>query len=277
MTILDDKLTAQLRELLTKVREPIELVAARNDSETSTKMLALLHEIAELNGQVTVDEADYELRPSFAIRRAGDPTVKVRFAGVPLGHEFSSLVLALLQVWGHPAKISDTQREAIEALPAHQLRIYMSLGCAKCPDVVQSLNTISIINPKVEHLVVDGAAFQDEVEELGIMSVPAVVEGEEIIWSGLGELDDFIGLLGGAEKNCRLACRNPPESQTNRVSLPSLQHQTPSRIHRRLNPTRCWWLGVARQRLPPRFTRHAKGFALGWSRIGVAAKFWTLT
>ena len=200
MTILDDKLTAQLRELLTKVREPIELVAARNDSETSTKMLALLHEIAELNGQVTVDEADYELRPSFAIRRAGDPTVKVRFAGVPLGHEFSSLVLALLQVGGHPAKISDTQREAIEALPAHQLRTYMSLGCAKCPDVVQSLNTISIINPKVEHLVVDGAAFQDEVEELGIMSVPAVVEGEEIIWSGLGELDDFIGLLGGAEK-----------------------------------------------------------------------------
>lgn len=221
MKILDETMTEQLGELLTKVITPIELVAASSDTGMSRRMMTLLHEIAALSEQVNVVEENYEMRPSFAIRRVSDPTVMVRFAGVPLGHEFSSLVLALLQVGGHPAKITETQRGAIKALPGHQLRTYMSLGCAKCPDVVQALNTISIINPQVEHIVIEGGSFPDEVEDLGIMSVPTVVENGEIIWSGRGELDDFIQLLGEPEKKLPAASADLPAESLDDAANPA--------------------------------------------------------
>ncbi len=198
MAVLKDSLATQLRGLLANLREPIELAASLDDSAKSTELKGLLGEIAEMSDLITVTEESNERTPSFAIRRTGTD-VQVRFAGVPLGHEFSSLVLALLQVSGHPPKLSDAQIEAIKALPSEREFVtYMSLTCTNCPDVVQAFNTISIVNPKIRHTAVEGGAFQDEVNDRGVMSVPATYENGELFTSGRASIDDVIAMLDDA-------------------------------------------------------------------------------
>ena len=123
------------------------------------------------------------------------------FAGLPLGHEFSSLVLALLQVSGYAPKVSDEQRESILKLGSHNVTTYMSVTCLNCPEVVQSLNTISIINPKIQHTAVEGSAFREEVERLGVMSVPAVFEDGKLIASGRAGIDELVAILASSEKS----------------------------------------------------------------------------
>lgn len=158
--------------------------------------------------EVNNNEIDNSKRkPSFELRRKldnsanGESTVSVSFAGLPLGHEFSSLVLALLQVSGYAPKISDEQREAILKLGPHNVTTYMSVTCLNCPEVVQSLNTISIINPKIQHIAVEGSAFREEVERLGIMSVPAVFEDGKLISSGRAGIDELVAILASNEKS----------------------------------------------------------------------------
>ncbi|MDO5701000.1 MAG: alkyl hydroperoxide reductase subunit F [Bowdeniella nasicola] len=198
MPVLNESLTSQLSQLLGNVREPIELAASLDDSPKSRETRELLDEIAALSDKVSVTEEANERTPSFAIRRTGTD-IQVRFAGVPLGHEFTSLVLALLQVGGHPPKITDAQAEAIRALDTdREFVTYMSLSCTNCPDVVQALNTIAILNPRISHTVVEGGAFAAEVEEAGVMAVPAVYENGEMIHSGRADLDMMIALLDTA-------------------------------------------------------------------------------
>lgn len=198
MAVLKDALAAQLRTLLGNLREPIELAASLDDSPKSVELKSLLDEIAQMHDLVTVTEEPNERTPSFAIRRTGTD-VQVRFAGIPLGHEFSSLVLALLQVGGHPPKLTDAQVAAIKALPTErEFTTYMSLTCTNCPDVVQAFNTISVINPKIRHTAVEGGAFQDEVTERGVMSVPATYENGELFTSGRASIDDIVSLLDEA-------------------------------------------------------------------------------
>src|SRR5690606_16859826 len=115
-----------------------------------------------------------ERRPSFQIVRTGTE-IGVTFAGIPLGHEFTSLVLALLHVGGHPPKVSDDVAEQIRGLQGkHEFVTYMSLSCQNCPDVVQALNVMSVLNPNIKHTAVDGALFQDEVEARKVLAVPTV-------------------------------------------------------------------------------------------------------
>ncbi len=201
MPVLDQNLTGQLRQLLGNVQQPIELVASLDDTPKSSEMKNLLSEIAALSDKVSVSEETNERTPSFAIRRTGTD-VEVRFAGLPLGHEFTSLVLALLQVGGHPPKLTDEQIDAIRSIEGEREFVtYMSLSCTNCPDVVQALNTISILNPRIRHTSVEGGTFQDEVERRNIMAVPATYEGDELISSGRATVDDFIALLDtNAEK-----------------------------------------------------------------------------
>lgn len=204
MALLDKALINQLAELLKNVTEPIELVPYLDTSSTAQKIRTLLDEIASQSTLVTIvgeDHLEAQRVPSFVIRRASDRQVNVCFAGIPLGHEFSSLVLALLQVGGHAAKITDEQRAAIASLGEHHLTTYMSLTCMNCPEVVQSLNTIAIINPKVTHTAVEGGTFRDEVEKLGIMSVPAVYENDAMISSGRAGIDELVDVLRGLEAN----------------------------------------------------------------------------
>ncbi|SFS04014.1 alkyl hydroperoxide reductase subunit F [Dyella sp. OK004] len=173
--MLDADLKTQLQAYLEKVTHPIELVASLDDSAKSQELLELLQDIASLSDQVSLDRHGTDARkPSFAINRVGTD-VGVRFAGIPLGHEFTSLVLALLQVGGHPSKASQDVIEQVRNLEGEfRFETFMSLSCHSCPDTVQALNLMSVINPNIKHVAIDGALFQDEVNERQVMSVPTV-------------------------------------------------------------------------------------------------------
>lgn len=174
--MLDDSLKAQLSAYLEKLQQPIRLVASLDDSDKSRELESLLRDIASLNDKVSYERADDDARrPSFAIVRAGTD-IDVRFAGIPLGHEFTSLVLALLWVGGHPPKVDAEVIEQVRAIEGeYRFETYMSLSCQSCPDTVQALNLMSVLNPNIRHVAIDGALFQDEVEALGIMSVPTIL------------------------------------------------------------------------------------------------------
>ena len=172
--MLDATLKSQLAAYLEKLQQPIELVAALDDSDASRELDALLDEIAALSPKITRRSGEAARRPSFEIRRSGSDVV-VAFAGIPLGHEFTSLVLALLQVGGHPVKIDDALAEQVRALDGeYRFETYMSLHCQSCPDTVQALNAMSVLNPRIRHVAIDGALFPQEVEEKQILSVPTV-------------------------------------------------------------------------------------------------------
>ena len=215
MSLLNTSLTNQLAELLKKMVLPVELVAYTDNSETSQKVRALLNEVSQQSNKISIIEGEQAVKqtgtirkPSFIIRRAESKNSKnqenevfVTFAGLPLGHEFSSLILALLQVSGYAPKITDEQRESILKLGEHNVTTYMSVTCLNCPEVVQSLNTISIINPKIQHTAVEGSAFREEVERLGVMSVPAVFENGKLISSGRAGIDELVAILASNEKS----------------------------------------------------------------------------
>ena len=173
--MLDAELKAQLKSYLERVTQPIELVASLDSGPKSQELLALLQDIASLCDRVTLDTSGQDARrPSFAIRRAGTG-IGVSFAGIPLGHEFTSLVLALLQVGGHPPRVDREVAEQVRALSGElRFETFMSLSCHSCPDTVQALNLMSVLNPGITHVAIDGSLFPDEVAARQVMSVPTV-------------------------------------------------------------------------------------------------------
>lgn len=208
--MLDATLTGQLKTYFGHLKEPIELVPSLSDDAKSAEIATLLAEIAALSDLVTVAPAEQGARkPSFLIRRKGTD-VGVRFAGLPMGHEFTSLVLALLQVGGHPPKIADETVAAIRALPGdYDFEVYFSLSCQNCPDVVQSLNTMSVLNPRIRATAIDGALFREEVDGRKIMAVPTVFLNGEPFASGRMELEQILARLDtGAEARAAEEIRN---------------------------------------------------------------------
>lgn len=200
--MLDANLKQQLQGLLTNLREPIDLIASLDDSAKSAELATLLDDIAALSDMVSVTEADDDARrPSFLIRRASDAAVAVRFAGIPMGHEFTSLVLALLQVGGHPPKVAPEVLDQVAALDGDfHFETYFSLSCQNCPDIVQALNLMSVVNPRITHAAIDGGLFQAEVEERKIMAVPTIFLNGENFGQGRMELEQIIARLDiGAE------------------------------------------------------------------------------
>jgi len=211
--MLDANLTAQLKAHLEKVNRPIELVSSLDDSPKSAQVAELLDEIAALSEHITVRRADDDpRRPSFRIERVGTD-VSVQFAGLPLGHELTSLVLALLQVGGHPSTASAELIRQIEELEGpHHFETFFSLTCQNCPDVVQALNLISILNPNITHTAIDGSSFQDEVDARQVMAVPAVFMDGEMWGSGRMSLEQIVGKLdeGAAEREAEaIAAKDP--------------------------------------------------------------------
>ncbi len=199
--MLDATLVTQLQSHLTKIVHPIELVASLDDSPRSTELSELLDQIASLSDAITVRRADdNERRPSFAISRVGTD-ISVRFAGIPLGHEFTSLVLALLQVGGHPSTASAELIEQVQALDMDlSFETYFSLTCQNCPDVVQALNLMSVLNPRISHTSIEGSAFQEEVDERQVMAVPTVYLNGELFESGRMNMEQIVAKLDtGAE------------------------------------------------------------------------------
>ena len=201
--MLDEGLKSQLNAYLANLRQPIELVASLDDSAKSREMLELLEDVSGASDKVTlVKGGDDPRRPSFAIERAaGD--AGVRFAGLPLGHEFTSLVLALLHVGGHPPKVEADVIEQIKALEGdYHFETYFSQSCQNCPDVVQALNTMAALNPRITHVAIDGALFQEEVEARQVMAVPTVLLNGQPFAQGRMSLEQILAKLdtGAAER-----------------------------------------------------------------------------
>ncbi len=191
--MLDSNIQAQLSAYLERLQHPIELVASLDDRPASEEMRELLAEIAALNDKVTArfDGTDAR-RPSFQITRQG-ADMGVRFAAIPMGHEFTSLVLALLQAGGHPPKVEADVIEQIRALEGDFVfETYMSLTCHNCPDVVQALNLMAVLNPRVRHVAVDGGLFQAEVEARQIMAVPSIYLNGQLLGNGRMEIAEIL-------------------------------------------------------------------------------------
>ncbi|HLS98487.1 MAG: alkyl hydroperoxide reductase subunit F [Porticoccaceae bacterium] len=211
--MLDDAIKTQLKAYLERLRHPIELVASLDDGDKSREMGQLLSEIAALSPLVTVrEDGTAQRRPSFAIGVPGE-RARVHFAGIPLGHEFSSLVLALLQVGGHPPKVDDAVLHQIRAIPGpFRFESFISLSCHNCPDVVQALNLMAVINPGIESLMIDGALFQDEVAARKVMAVPSVFVNGEPFGQGRMSLEEIIARIdsGAAAREAeKLDAREP--------------------------------------------------------------------
>jgi alkyl hydroperoxide reductase subunit F len=195
--MLDGNLKSQLQAYLQRVRTPVELVAAPARDASSAEMLQLLQEITALSPQlrVRVDDASEVRRPSFAVARPGEDA-RIRFAGVPLGHEFTSLVLAVLQVGGHPPKADASLIDQARALEGDwHFETWVSLSCQVCPEVVQALNLLALLNPRVRHTMIDGALFEAEAAAKNIMAVPSVQLNGQSFAAGRIGLGDIIARL----------------------------------------------------------------------------------
>src|SRR5579871_1355090 len=212
--MLDAKLKSQLQGYLGLISQPVEIEISGDESEKSREMLELIEEIVALSPKVrqVAPTTQAPVRPSFALRRSGREA-HVRFAGLPLGHEFSSLVLALLQTGGHPSKADPALIERIERIEGeHHFETFVSLSCQSCPEVVQALNLMARINPRIRHTMIDGAAFPQEVERRGIMAVPAVFLNGEPFGQGRMELAEIVNKIdsrGAALEAAALSARAP--------------------------------------------------------------------
>ncbi len=211
--MLDDSLKAQLQQYLGLLRQPIRLIASLDDSDTGAEMKALLETIVGLSDKVSLDTSGTDARrPSFVVARAGE-SQGVRFAGLPLGHEFTSLVLALLWTGGHPPKVEQDVIDSIKGLDVDFIfEVYMSLSCHNCPDVVQALSLMAIVNPKVKTVVIEGGAYQKEVEERQIMAVPMVFLNGEVFASGRMTVEEIVAKLdtGAASREAaKLEAKDP--------------------------------------------------------------------
>lgn len=196
MSVLDAATTAQLKAYLVNLRRPVELVATLDASPKSAEMRSLVEEVAAQSDKVTArfDGSD-DRTPSFAIR-AEEGRAQAVFAGLPMGHEFTSLVLALLHVGGHPPKEDADLLDQVRGLegPLH-FETFFSLTCQNCPDVVQALNIMAALNPAVTHVAIDGALFKDEVERRQIMAVPSVFLNGQPFGSGRMDLTQIVAKL----------------------------------------------------------------------------------
>ena len=194
--MLDTNLKTQLKAYLEKVTQPFEIVASLDEGEKSREMLSLLQDIAGLSDKITLKtDGDDARKPSFSLNRIGG-NISLRFAGIPMGHEFTSLVLALLQVGGHPSKTAPEVIEQIRALDGdYSFETYFSLSCQNCPDVVQALNLMAVLNPNIKHVAIDGALFQDEVEARQIMSVPSIYLNGELFTQGRMSEEEILAKL----------------------------------------------------------------------------------
>ncbi|MHB1121100.1 MAG: alkyl hydroperoxide reductase subunit F [Ramlibacter sp.] len=212
--MLDANLKAQLAAYLERMTQPVELVAALDDTPASADLRALLKDVSEASPQVRVIETagGGNRTPSFSVNRPGQAHGP-RFAGLPMGHEFTSLVLALLQVGGYPPKVDEAVLRQIRELQGDfEFEIYISLTCHNCPDVVQALNLMAIQNPRIKTTMIDGALFQDEVKEREIMAVPTVFLNGTRFGQGRMSLEEILAKIdtGGAAREAeKIAAKAP--------------------------------------------------------------------
>ncbi|MED4017863.1 alkyl hydroperoxide reductase subunit F [Sutcliffiella cohnii] len=194
--MLDANIKAQLAQYLPLMEGDVLLKVSAGDDEVSRNMLALVDELATMSSRIKVERAELERTPSFSVNRVGENT-GITFAGVPLGHEFTSLVLALLQVSGRAPKVDQKVIDQVKNIKGeYRFESYVSLSCHNCPDVVQALNVMSVLNPNISHTMIDGAAFKEEVESKNILAVPTVFLNGEEFGGGRMSLEEILAKMG---------------------------------------------------------------------------------
>ncbi len=211
--MLDAALKTQLKAYLEKVTQPFEIVASLDEGAKSEELLGLLNDIVSLSDKITLRTDGNDARkPSFSLNRPG-ADIGLTFAGLPMGHEFTSLVLALLQVGGHPSKLEADVIEQVRSLQgSFSFETYFSLSCQNCPDVVQALNLMAVLNPNIRHVAIDGALFQDEVEQRQIMSVPSIYLNGELFSQGRMGVEEILAKIdtGAASRDAEKMSAKAP-------------------------------------------------------------------
>jgi alkyl hydroperoxide reductase subunit F len=198
--MLDANTKDQVRAYLERLERPIELVAALDDGASSQEMRGLLEDLAGLSGKVGArfDGSD-ERVPSFTVAPQGE-AARIRFAGLPMGHEFTSLILALLQSGGYPPKVEAETIERIKRLRGEfRFEVYVSLDCHNCPDVVQALNLMAALNPGVSSTMIEGGLFRAEVEAKNVLAVPMVFLNGEHFGQGRMTLEEILAKVGDGD------------------------------------------------------------------------------
>ncbi len=207
--VLDAEIKAQLTQYLQLLENDVLFKVSAGEDDTSKKMVEFLNEIKEMSSKLSIEHTELPRKPSFSINRPGEDTGIV-FAGIPLGHEFTSFVLALLQVSGRPPKIDEKLAEQIKGLSGqYHFETYVSLSCHNCPDVVQALNIMSVLNPGISHAMIDGAVFKEEVEQKDVLAVPAVYLNGESFSNGRQTLEDILAKLGSGPDASELSNKKP--------------------------------------------------------------------
>ncbi|MEH7493159.1 alkyl hydroperoxide reductase subunit F [Neobacillus niacini] len=207
--LLDADIKAQLNQYLQLMESDILLKVSAGTDNVSRDMLLLIDELATMSSNIKVEKTELERTPSFSVNRIGEDT-GVTFAGIPLGHEFTSLVLALLQVSGRAPKVEQKVIDQIKAIKGeYHFESYISLTCHNCPDVVQALNLMSILNPGITHTMIDGAAFKAEVESKNIMAVPTVFLNGESFGSGRMTIEEILAKMGTGPDAAELSNKEP--------------------------------------------------------------------
>ncbi|KPV59310.1 NADH dehydrogenase [Paenibacillus sp. A3] len=206
---LDADIREQLSQYLQLMEGDVQIQVSAGSDAVSHEMLELVDEIASLSSKITVERTELSRTPSFHVNRAGEET-GIAFAGIPLGHEFTSLVLALLQASGRPPKVEQHLIDQIKNIRGeYRFETYVSLSCHNCPDVVQALNVMSVLNPGISHTMIDGAAYKAEVESKNVMAVPSVYLNGEFFGSGRMSLEEILAKLGTAPDASEFANKEP--------------------------------------------------------------------
>lgn len=197
--ILDAEIKGQLAEYLKLMENEILLKVSTGSDQISKDMMSLVNELAEMSPKIKIEQSSLERTPSFSINRMGEET-GITFAGIPLGHEFTSLVLALLQVSGRAPKVEEQVIEQIKGIKdKYKFESFISLSCHNCPEVVQALNVMSVLNPNISHTMIDGGVFKQEVESKDIMAVPSVYLNGEPFGNGRMTLEEILAKLGNTK------------------------------------------------------------------------------
>jgi alkyl hydroperoxide reductase subunit F len=206
---LDAEIKTQLAQYLQLLEGQVVLKVSADSDPVSQDMLALVHELASMSSMIAVEHAQLPRTPSFSVNRVGEET-GITFAGIPLGHEFTSLVLALLQVSGRAPKVDETAIEQIKKIRGEfHFETFVSLSCHNCPDVVQALNVMSVLNPAITHTMIDGAVFKAEAESRDVMAVPSIFLNGEFFASGRMTLEEILAKMGKAPDASALANKEP--------------------------------------------------------------------
>lgn len=211
--MLEPNIVQQLDQYLSYIKQPIELKLAADDSAKGNELRELATTLAERSDKITLTDWDHHRVPSMAILGVADAEPRVVFSGIPMGHEFTTLILALLQAGGHPSKEPEEVQSQIKSLKGElHFETYISLSCQNCPDLVQALNLMARLNPNITSTMIDGALYQSEVEEREVMAVPAVFLNGELFTQGRTELKEILAKLdtAGAEREAEALSERDP-------------------------------------------------------------------